>query len=117
MVYIDLSLLSVEECRKTIINIRRLCGFRNISVIAVGNAASEFILRESIYAGASSSIILPISKEDLMENIEKNAQPVGKRVPLDVKLINPFIAGTKEVFNVMAGIPIKRKSTFSKKRL
>ncbi len=115
MVYIDLSLLSVEECRKTIINIRRLCGFRNISVIAVGNAASEFILRESIYAGASSSIILPISKEDLMENIEKNAQPVGKRVPLDVKLINPFIAGTKEVFNVMAGIPIKRKSLFLKK--
>ncbi len=34
----------------------------------------------------------------------------GNRVRLDVRLINPFISGTKEVFEVMAGLPVKRKS-------
>ncbi len=115
IVYIGVSQLSVDECRKIITDIKRRCGFRNIPIIAVGNYTSEFVLRESVYAGASASLTLPVSKENLMENIEESTRPVGKRVPLDVKLINPFIEGTKEVFNVMAGIPIKRKSIFLKK--
>ncbi|NOZ83232.1 MAG: chemotaxis protein CheX [Epsilonproteobacteria bacterium] len=50
-----------------------------------------------------------------MENVDSSSKQGGRRVPLDVRLINPFISGTKEVFEVMAGIPVKRKSLSLKK--
>jgi len=105
---------SLDDVKAAIINIRRRCGYRNIPIVAVGNENTTFILNQTVSFGASSFLTLPKSREKLLENIKKHSLPIGKRIPLDVAMINPFISGTQQVFETMSGITVKRRSLFLK---
>ncbi|NOZ84558.1 MAG: hypothetical protein GXP60_07135 [Epsilonproteobacteria bacterium] len=116
IIYVGISRTnSLDDCKNTITNIKERCGYLNIPVLAAGNEASMFILKQAISFGATSILILPVNKKELIKNIEKNVKPAGKRISLNVSMVNPFISATKEVFEVMSGIHVKRKSLFLKK--
>ncbi len=116
IIYVGISRTnSLDDCKNTITNIKERCGYLNIPIFAVGNETSMFILKQTISFGATSILILPINKKELIKNIEKNVKPAGKRISLNVSMVNPFISATKEVFEVMSGIHVKRKSLFLKK--
>jgi len=116
IIYVGISRTgSLDDCKSTITNIKEKCGYLNIPILAVGNETSMFILKQAISFGATSILILPVNKKELIKNIEKNVKPAGKRISLNVSMINPFISATKEVFEVMSGIHVKRKSLFLKK--
>ncbi len=116
IIYVGISRTnSLDDCKNAITNIKEKCGYLNIPILAAGNETSMFILKQAISFGATSILILPINKKELIENIEKNVKPAGKRMSLDVSMVNPFISATKEVFEVMSGIHVKRKALFLKK--
>ncbi len=89
--------------------------FRDVQVLLVGERSMETNMKDAVKAGAAGYVLRPLDDGALRSRAEEAVKPVGSRQKLDVRLINPFINATTEVFKTMAQMEVSRKDLFLKK--
>jgi chemotaxis protein CheX len=95
--------------------LRRSLGFRDVPILVVTETAKLIIARELISLGVDEILTLPVSPEDLLVKVERMSRPVGNRLPVITKLINPYVSSVLDLMTTMAGMHVERKDLFLKK--
>jgi chemotaxis protein CheX len=95
--------------------LRKTCGFRDVPLLVLSDTAAMHAARGLISIGASDILPLPLTPETLRGKIDKLMRPVGEKIPVITKLINPFINATLDLMTTMAGLQVKRRDLFLKK--
>ncbi len=96
-------------------DLQKSLGYNDSPVLLVGGKAQEREIRKVLAMGANGYVLRPLEAEAVQRKVREVVQPVGTRTNLDVKLINPFIEATMEVFRTASGMEIIRKDLFLKK--
>jgi chemotaxis protein CheX len=96
-------------------SIRRKCRFRDIPVLIVTSYSDLPHARQLIAHGANDIIVLSGAPEQLMKKLTSALDPVGTRLPVITKVINPYISATIDLLTTMAGLHPEKKDVFLKK--
>lgn len=95
--------------------LRKSCAFRDVPIlVAVGLSKLEKASGLVRY-GATGILVLPVSPEKLRRALSSVMAPVGTRIPIVTKLINPFISATLDLMATMADLTTVKKEVFLKK--
>jgi chemotaxis protein CheX len=95
--------------------LRRSLGFRDVPILVITETAKLIVARELVSLGVDELQTLPVSPEDLLAKIERMSRPIGNRLPVITKLINPYISSVLDLMTTMAGMHVERKDLFLKK--
>lgn len=101
----EVILKDVQEARR----------FNDAPILLVGSRAEERRMQEAVGRGASGYLLRPFEEEEVRNRVEEATRPVGTKQKLDVRLINPFIHATAEIFRTTAQLEVQRKELFLKK--
>jgi chemotaxis protein CheX len=96
-------------------DLQRSLGYNDAPVLLVGGKARESQIRKVLALGASGYLRRPLEAGEVGRRIREAVRPVGTKADLDVKVINPFIEATMEVFRTASSMEIVRKDLFLKK--
>ncbi len=103
--------LDVEAVRM----IRRKCRFRDIPLLVVTSYADLPRARSLISHGANETVVFPCNPEQLKKKVLSALDPVGTRMPVITKVINPYISATVDLLGTMAGLHAEKRDVFLKK--
>ena len=94
---------------------RRKCRFRDVPIVIVSQYSDVPRAKALVAAGADEILIVPIEPDKLQKRLNNLLLPVGVRVPVITKIVNPYIAATVDLLSTMAGLHAERKEVFLKK--
>ena len=105
-----------EEANEAAVKLmRRKCRFRDVPIVVVSQYSDVPRAKALVAAGADDILIIPIEPDKLQKRLNNFLLPVGARVPVITKIVNPYIAATVDLLTTMAGLHAERKEVFLKK--
>ncbi|MBL8025998.1 MAG: chemotaxis protein CheX [Fibrobacteres bacterium] len=104
-----------EKAKAANVLLRRAIAFRDVPLLVLTEMSKLITARELITLGADEIQNLPVAPEELLIRIERMSRPVGSRLPVITKLINPYISAVLDMMTTMAGMHVERKDLFLKK--
>ncbi|MBN1418312.1 MAG: chemotaxis protein CheX [Planctomycetes bacterium] len=109
----DIVLLQVppkaEGCGPALDIIRKSIGMRDVPVIALGPDGEGARPKPENLPHVRASIGIPIDDGILLDRIRDAIRPAGKRMRVDVRVLNAFIQGIVETIPALTGTPLRRK--------
>ncbi len=104
-----------EQAQEHLRQLRRSCGFRDVPILILTDLMNIDTAHKLVGSGATDALQLPVMPETLKGRIDKLMRPVGMKMPILTKLINPFISATLDLMSTMANLQVTRKELFLKK--
>lgn len=105
-----------EETDATMVKtLRRACAFRDVPIVVIATFSETPRARSLIGLGADELICLPSKPDALQKRLSVILEPVGSRMPVITKVINPYIGATVDLLSTMAGLRAEKKEVFLKK--
>jgi len=99
----------------TVRKLRRICRFRDVPILIVTTYSELPRARSLISHGANEVVVFPCNPELLKKKVLSVLDPVGTRMPVITKVINPYISATVDLLGTMAGLHAEKKDVFLKK--
>ncbi|MFH0920654.1 MAG: chemotaxis protein CheX [Fibrobacterota bacterium] len=98
-----------------IVKLRRACAFRDVPLLVLCERSFARMAQNLVAMGANDWIALPLQPEALRTRVGMALRPVGAKMPILTRLINPFINATLDLMTTMAGLQVVRRDLFLKK--
>jgi chemotaxis protein CheX len=94
---------------------RRKCAFRDIPILIVTPFSEMPRANVLVSHGANGIVLFPAKPEVLLKSVTQALEPVGTKMPVITKVINPYISATVDLLSTMAGLHAEKKEVFLKK--
>jgi len=104
-----------DKAKENAALLRRALGFKDVPILVITETSKLILARELVSHGIDEIQTLPVSPEDLLAKVERMSRPIGIRLPVITKLINPYISSVLDLMTTMAGMHVERKDLFLKK--
>jgi CheY-like chemotaxis protein len=100
---------------KIVRSMRRKCRFRDIPILLATSYSDLPWAKTLIQHGADDVLVVPCDPELLLKKVRSVTEPVGTRMPVITRVINPYISATVDLLSTMAGLHAERRDVFLKK--
>jgi chemotaxis protein CheX len=95
--------------------IRKVYSFIDTPIILLTSFSQLEKARKMLTKGVSEVLVYPQETNKILSTVNRSIKPVGERIPIDIKIINPFIESTINLMSTMAGMSVVRKDLYLKK--
>ncbi len=96
--------------------IRNQLAFRDIPILVVIEEQQEHdTLMMASQFGATGFLPSPLDGDKIREVVLEAMRPVGKEMPIDVRIVNPFVESVLLTLEQMAQIQVKKKGVYLKR--
>lgn len=96
--------------------LRNMLAFRDTPILVVIEEQLEHdILMMATQFGAAGFLSAPLVEEDIRTTVRDALRPVGREMPIDVRIVNPFVEAVLLTLERLAQIQVEKKDVFLKR--
>jgi chemotaxis protein CheX len=106
---------NVEIDVRLVRSMRRKCRFRDVPILIATPYSDLPRAKTLVQHGADDVIVIPAHPDLLLKKATGMIEPVGTRMPVITRVINPYISATVDLLSTMAGLHAEKKEVFLKR--